>query len=598
MFCGRCNLEFADTEQFCPTCGASCGQTQNSLPANNSNTLAPGTVVEHKYRIEGKCTSGSERLYQARELATGRQVLLEVADIYEKADPDKTRVQAESSEDVVSNAEAGITGAGRDTEASVSADDYALPMSLQDRFELLSSLVQTGCPKVCDCLTSGGKEYLVLEPPAGKNLTSFVSENSATEDVVLDIIIGLCEHIEEIHRRGYLHLNIEPGNIYLSDGQVRFFDFSRAIKQGIILKNYLTNEGFSPPELMLPDGATIDARADIYSIGAVMLWMLSGEKVTLAGMSPSKIVPSVSSSGLARILLPCLTADVNSRYRTVSELRDRLRAYHALKKWSFRYDSASLTDIGMARLNNEDACLSLELARSTESNTDSYGIYLVADGMGGHAAGEVASAKAVEKIASSILEAVNSPGKSNSFSEIVKESIEKANNEIYNMAQSNPHLSAMGTTVTLGLRVNNELYLGHVGDSRCYLVRDGEIKQLTRDHSVVGGLLERGMITKEQAILHPDRGKIYRCLGSATEVSIDTCETAGHGEKLSLQVGDKLVFCTDGLANNVSDEEILECVEREEYAYVACHDLVRLANVKGGEDNISVIVVKVIAGIK
>jgi protein phosphatase len=588
MLCLKCNFEFQDAEEFCPNCGAACTQIQNPLGLNKLSTLLAGTIAEGKYRIESSGIDRAGRLYEAICLTTNKKVILEKARLPEAISPIEKGDEAESAQAIETD---------QSTQGQISVDyDYTPTVSLRERYELLSSLDNAECPKVYDYFTSGSTEYLVLEPPAGNHLVSFVDENGVTEDSALDIIISLCEHIEEIHRRGYLHLNIEPSNIYyLPDGQVRLFDFSRAIKQGTVLKNYLTNEGFSPPELMLPDGATIDARADIYSIGAVMLWMLSGEKVTLVGMSPSKIVSSVSSPELARILLPCLTADVNSRYRIVSELRDRLQAYHALKKkWSFRYDSASLTDIGMSRLNNEDACLSLELSQSIGSKTVSYGIYLVADGMGGHAAGEVASAKAVEKISSSILEAVNSPDKSNSFSEAVKESVEKANDEIYNMAQSNPRLSAMGTTVTLGVRISNELYLGHVGDSRCYFVRDGKIKQLTRDHSVVGGLLERGMITPEQAKLHPDRGKICRCLGSAAEVSIDTCETTGYGEKLILQDGDELAFCTDGLTNDVSDEEILECVEKKEDAYAVCRDLVRLANVKGGDDNISVIVVRVI----
>jgi PPM family protein phosphatase len=586
MLCLKCNFKSQDAEEFCPNCGAALAQIQNPLGLNKLSVLLAGTIAGGKYRIASSGTDSTGRLYEAICLANKKKVILEKAELTKPKSPIEKGDEPESAQAIETN---------QSTQGQISVDyDYAPPVSLRERCELLNSLGNTEYPKVYDYFTSGSTEYLILEPPDGKDLIAFLAENNINEDLTLDIILGLCERIKEIHHLGYLHLNIEPGNIYLSNGQVRLFDFSRTIKQGTIMKNYLTNEGFSPPELMLPDGAAIDDRADIYSIGAVMLWMLSGEKLTLAGMSLSKIVSSVSSPELARILLSCLAADVNSRYRTVSELRDRLQAYRALSNWSFRYDSASLTDVGMARMNNEDACLSLELALSTELKTDSYGIYLVADGMGGHAAGEVASAKALETISSSILDAVNSRGKGPSFSEVVKNAIEKANSEIYNMAQRNPHQSSMGTTVTLGLRVNNELYLGHVGDSRCYLARDGKITRLTHDHSVVGGLLEREMITPKQAKLHPDRGKIYRCLGSESEVAIDTCETTGYGEKLMLAGDDKLVFCSDGLANNVSDEEILECVEKGEDAHTVCRDLVRLVNVKGGDDNITVIAVRVV----
>jgi|GEM_PF-257699 len=587
MLCPQCDLEFQEGEEFCPNCGAACNQIQNLLCHNKVKALPVGTIIGGRYRVENNSVDGMRRLYEAICLTTGKKVVIEEAELspvnaVEQSD-DSTRAQTISSDE--------------STQSAISADcGYTLPMSLKERLELLNSLSNLQYPKVYDYFTSGDREYLVVEPPVGKNLASFVHENGLPEDAVLDIIIKLCQQVAEIHRLGYLHLNIEPHNIYyLPEGEVRLFDFSRFVKRGTIVKDCLTNEGFSPPELMLPVEATVDERSDIYSIGAVMLWMLSGEKASLLSAPRSNVMSSVLSPELARILLLCLAVDVNSRYRTVTELRDALEKYRAMTRASLRYCSASLTDIGMVRPNNEDACLSIEVSRCIGSHTDSYGIYLVADGMGGHAAGEIASAKAVEKIASCILDALNSQNGSRSFSQLVKDAIATANHEIYSMAQSSPGLSSMGTTVTLGLRVNNELYLGHVGDSRCYLVRDGKIARLTRDHSVVGGLLERGVITKEQARVHPDRGKIYRCLGSASEVSIDTCETTGYGEGLELRSGDKLVFCTDGMTSNVSDEEILECVKKRKDVNSICRDLVQLANVKGGEDNISVVVVEAIA---
>ncbi len=261
-------------------------------------------------------------------------------------------------------------------------------------------------------------------------------------------------------------------------------------------------------------------------------------------------------------------------------------------KGTMQFDTAMLSDKGMVRENNEDSCFVLETSESTDSGITYYGLYLVADGMGGHQAGEVASAKAVEIISSAILEKIRALSVGLSFPQIILMAIEKANNQIYNIAQTNPAFSGMGTTVTLGLRVDNQLYLGHVGDSRAYLVRGGEIVRLTRDHSVVEGLVRAGMITQEEAKHHPDRHKIFRCLGNSPNVFIDTYKEIGNEDSLIIRGGDNLIFCSDGLTSCVSDNEILAVVVGAKSAHYSCEQLVSMANEEGSKDNISIIVVK------
>jgi protein phosphatase len=260
------------------------------------------------------------------------------------------------------------------------------------------------------------------------------------------------------------------------------------------------------------------------------------------------------------------------------------------------FDTAVLTDRGMVRRNNEDSSLALDVSEPNTLGAESYGIYLVADGMGGHQAGEVASEMATQMISATLLDSLRQASESLSPSHLVKQAMERANTEVYNMAGSNPEFSTMGTTVTLGLRLGNELYLGHIGDSRAYLIRKGRIQQLTEDHSLVACLLKAGAITLEEAKMHPDRGKILRCLGVSAGVTIDTYRQTGNQDKLTLHNGDSLVFCTDGLTGYVSDGEILDCLQGGGNAHSICQDLVNLANLRGGEDNISVIVVKVKSG--
>ena len=257
-----------------------------------------------------------------------------------------------------------------------------------------------------------------------------------------------------------------------------------------------------------------------------------------------------------------------------------------------KFDTAMLTDNGMVRKSNEDSCLAIETNRSQNSVAISYGLYLVADGMGGHQAGEIASAKAVEIISRSVIDMIDSPDTDTNTSQTLLQITKKANTEIYNMATNNTDYAGMGTTATFGLRVDDRLYLAHVGDSRAYLIRGKTITQLTQDHSLVATLVKAGMITKEEARRHPEKNIILRCLGTSPDVSIDTYMETNNKESLLIQTNDTLVFCSDGLTNHILDDEIMTIVQKAKDSHYACQQLVLAANQRGGDDNISVIVVK------
>ncbi len=255
-----------------------------------------------------------------------------------------------------------------------------------------------------------------------------------------------------------------------------------------------------------------------------------------------------------------------------------------------RFEVAMQTDIGQVRQNNEDTCFTFDTGSLTGQENKSYGIYIVADGMGGHQAGEVASHKAVEIIRSVLMD--NTMNILNSdINAIIREAFQKANSEIYNLAVNDPLLKGMGTTVTLGFRNEESLYIGHVGDSRAYLIRAGEIIKLTRDHSLVENLKNAGMITEAESKNYPDRNIITRAVGTSLNIIVDSCKETIGEDSLSLYEKDKIVFCSDGLTNYVEDNEILEIVVRSSSLNDACKTLVDTANSRGGNDNITVIVV-------
>ncbi len=233
----------------------------------------------------------------------------------------------------------------------------------------------------------------------------------------------------------------------------------------------------------------------------------------------------------------------------------------------------SKTDIGKVRSSNQDAFFSCELSEGTV-------FALVCDGMGGANAGNVASETAIKVLSDYVIRSYRPAMDSFECAKMLKNAIQSANMEIYDMSLKNESLKGMGTTVVAAIIKEEMAVIAHVGDSRAYLL-DGELTQLTRDHSVVQTLLESGKITAEYARVHPRKNVITRALGAESEVVIDTCEAPFDGNKA-------LLLCTDGLTNFAELTEI-EVILKEIEPENVPEKLIELANSRGGSDNITVV---------
>jgi serine/threonine protein phosphatase PrpC len=225
--------------------------------------------------------------------------------------------------------------------------------------------------------------------------------------------------------------------------------------------------------------------------------------------------------------------------------------------------ASAASDPGRKRLRNEDAFVCQPP------------LFAVADGMGGAQAGEIASRLAAG--------AVKGDEAAGSGERRVQELIQEANRRVHQRSIEDPNASGMGTTLTLAVVDDGLVSIGHVGDSRAYLVREGRLEQLTEDHSLVGELMRSGELSAEEAESHPQRSVITRALGTDPDVDVDTFE-------LALREGDLFLLCSDGLTSMVDDEEILELVERHRLDLDRLvQALIRTANRGGGEDNITVV---------
>jgi protein phosphatase len=248
-----------------------------------------------------------------------------------------------------------------------------------------------------------------------------------------------------------------------------------------------------------------------------------------------------------------------------------------------KYRSAARTDVGMKREHNEDSFLV----------NDDLGLYVVCDGMGGHAGGETASRLAVQTIEKELISAklrVDDP-----FSErtslpesplagALREAVEGACAAVFRTSRANPELAGMGTTCISLLVHGDQAIVGHVGDSRAYLVRDGQVWQLSEDHSLVNEQVRAGLLTDEEAKHSRLKNIITRSVGFEEDVLVDVIGVETHA-------GDRFLLCSDGLSNLIDNDEIRDALAHPDVESVP-DLLIQLANSRGGDDNITVVAVQ------
>ena len=234
----------------------------------------------------------------------------------------------------------------------------------------------------------------------------------------------------------------------------------------------------------------------------------------------------------------------------------------------------SITDAGAIREMNQDFYFSSDTAVGNLPN-----LFIVADGMGGHKAGDYASRYTIERVVASVSRNAGDEPVS-----IIKEAINKANELLVAESREDEAKRGMGTTLVVGTIIGNKLFVANVGDSRLYVV-DKQLRQVTRDHSLVDEMVRMGEINADEARVHPDKNIITRAVGAADHVEADFFE-------VELCEDDRILLCTDGLTNMVRDEEICDTIRQNDNIETAASQLVAMANANGGRDNITVMIIK------
>ena len=462
-----------------------------------------------------------------------------------------------------------------------------------------------GLFKPVEHLIDGDNAYIILERIRGRAIGHF---DQTDEKETRAIGLQLCEHAEKFHESGWVYNGFEPYGIVMDhDRRVRLIGFDRARQAGSPVEGapIYPSVGFTAPELFAQD-AVYDARSDVYSIGAMLQFLLTGESANtgeVAGLYPvATVFPNFE-----RLLARALAEDPADRYQSVAALRQALTDLNL----PVVLQSGHFTDVGLLRELNEDSVLALTLTQYYESVQTQIGIYIVSDGMGGEAAGEVASRVTVRAVAEWVTdklisaslkstheEKIAAPthtgglrlaianGHEMATTEMLKQAVIAANREVMSYAAANPKERGLGATVTVAMVVGDVLTIAHVGDSRCYLLAGDRLEQLTEDHSLVQKMVNTGNLSRSEARSHPYRNVIYRSIGADEQIDIDIVRRPLH-------YGETLMLCSDGLNGMLGDDQIRDILLVNPDPNTAAKELVVAANAAGGADNTSVIVVNI-----
>lgn len=306
--------------------------------------------------------------------------------------------------------------------------------------------------------------------------------------------------------------------------------------------------------------------------------------------------PATPSEEPVKVVVGTPTAPLDSHLEDLMAAEGRTRQLPPLETVlptaaeGARLNYGQFSDVGQIRDNNQDSMLSMTVSMTGNDHDPSFGLFIVADGMGGHEDGEKASAMTTHVIAKYVTKDIFIPmlnGETGgdadrpTIIEVLRNAVQKANDVVAERVPDG------GTTATAAAVMGNLAYIAHVGDSRAYIITSDSIEQATRDHSLVQRLIELDQLTPEDAIDHPQRNVLYRAIGQSDNLDVDAITR-------HLPPASYLLICSDGLWNLVTKEELKQIViTHQDNTQNACEALVNLANERGGTDNITVIVIRV-----
>lgn len=488
---------------------------------------------------------------------------------------------------------------------------------------ILEAVEHPGLPMVIDSFVDNNHEYLILEVPTGTSLWDAWDDPDATNEYRFNLLAQLAENLQMLHRVGALLEGIQPGIVVVDDeGQVRISELTDLLPLPIPADAPLRGTNYTAPEMLSSPGKA-DARADLYSFGGLIYALQVGRELSDVDFespgSPKPYIPQFPDCHpmLGRLMTRTFRREVDSRFPTdeaskedktgMSELITVLKTCARILD-DVHLEIGAWTNTGIVRSGNEDA---FSLIHSCESRQDDFSekaLILLADGMGGYEAGEVAAAMALTEVRRTLCELpqfralagesgfdsdtpnaegnASQPIDTEEMKKLIRDALIAANKRVHDESKANPSRRGMGCTLEIVYLDSRNIIVGHVGDSRTYHLNDGALNQLTRDQTLVNRLVELGQLTEEEAEKHPRRNELQQALGGQPTVDPGIYEA-------KLKPGDVVMVCSDGLINHVDNRTIRQFLLEESFsAEIAARRLVNLSNINGATDNTTVVVVR------
>jgi protein phosphatase len=498
--------------------------------------------------------------------------------------------------------------------ATPEPDDSSWPGIAWEKV-LLNRARHPSLPRVLDTFLDEGFEYLVEEAPAGRSLWDTWDDPDTTPRQRYGLLKEIAEGMRQLANAGAVFEALRPDAVVVpSDGHPRFADLGDLVPLPLPADLEVRVTVYTPPELVVAREQA-DARAGLYSLGA-LLYALEylHHDLTEADFerqfSPRLITdrcPDVHPA-FFRLINKTFCRDPNSRFPSDEAVKEDKTGFTEVIRTlevcgrtfdAVRLDIAAWTTTGMVRTGNEDAFALLHAVESRQDDLTEYSLVLLADGMGGYEAGEVAAAMAIQALRTNLLQQPmfaalggQAPPPEGQFNvegckQLLLAALKHANREVYTASRT-PGVGkrGMGCTAEAVYIDTQNVVVGHVGDSRTYHLSQGRLIQLTRDQTFVNRMVELGAISPEEAEDHPRKNELQQAIGGQPDVQPGLYQGR-------LRRGDWVIVCSDGLSNHIPSEDLQKMLLREATsAEEAARRLLNLVNLRGATDNATVVIVR------
>lgn len=608
--CPNCGAQIGNGSTYCGDCGCVFSADTVAAAASHAATL-PGKVKS--YEFEKLITERDNvQRYRGKDTSVTPPVPVVILRAPKAAEEEIPAAEpvAETEGEAM---DAEILPSFEEPVAVISVEpDPSSPAwpSIGWEKALLTKANHAGLPTIKDHFVEDGHEYLVEEVPTGQSLWDAWDDPEATNATKYPLLVQVAEAMQAIHKAGAILESIRPDYVVVSaDGKARLNDLGELLPLPLPVNPPLRASLYSAPELVFSP-EKVDARANLYSFGAMIYSLFVSRELIERDFergSPKPFLPQFPDihPTFGRLIAKTFTREIDYRFPTDEAAKTDATGFTELIKTltvcgktldEVHMEIAAWTTIGMIRTGNEDAYAYLHAVEQRQDDVTESSLLLLADGMGGYDAGEVAAALCIQTMRKLVLQNKmfaaltgdtslnNAPFDLEACKKFVYEVLKETNKVVFNAPSQGIGRRGMGCTAELVYVNGRNIVVSHIGDSRVYHLHNNAIVQLTRDQTLVNRLVELGQISAAEAENHPRKNELQQAVGGRA-----TVEPAVYSA--TLKQGDWILVCSDGLTNHINADELRQMMLYEAgSAEVAARRLVNFANIRGATDNSTVVV--------